>query len=73
MDNQMNKQDKSRLVARLAYTTELVSIQSEQLEKGLLEIVDLSEKLGFNTDSIASIRKMASIISLIKGLRNGEK
>ena len=69
MSNPMNERDKARISARLAYIMELVLVQAEQLEKSLLEIAELSERLGVSTDSIASVSKTASVIGSFKQLK----
>lgn len=72
MNDTKNEQDKARrLIARYAYIRELASVQAEQLEKSLLEIVDISEKLEISPDSVKSLQELASVIAIIKKL-NGE-
>jgi hypothetical protein len=70
MSDTTNEQDKARLTVRLAYIRELASVQAEQLEKSMLEIADLSEKIGgIGADTIKSIREMTAIIALVKKLK----
>jgi hypothetical protein len=70
MSDITNEQDKARLTVRLAYIRELASVQAEQLEKSMLEIADLSEKIGgIGADTIKSIREMTAIIALVKNLK----
>jgi hypothetical protein len=70
MSDITNEQDKARLTVRLAYIRELASVQAEQLEKSMLEIVDLLEKIGsLDADAINSIREMTTIISLVKNIK----
>jgi hypothetical protein len=70
MSDTTNEQDKARLTVRLAYIRELASVQAEQLEKSMLEIADLSEKIGgIGADTIKSIREMTAIIALVKNLK----
>lgn len=71
MSDTINEQEKSRLTVRLAYIRELASVQAEQLEKSMLEIADLSEKIGgLDADTIESIREMTAIIALVKNLKS---
>jgi hypothetical protein len=73
MSDTTNEQDKARLTVRLAYVRELASVQAEQLEKSMLEIADLSEKIGgISADTIKSIREMTAIIALVKVLKAKE-
>jgi hypothetical protein len=70
MSDTTSEQDKARLTVRLAYIRELASVQAEQLEKSMLEIADLSEKIGgIGADTIKSIREMTAIIALVKNLK----
>lgn len=70
MSDTTNEQDKAHLTVRLAYVRELASVQAEQLEKSMLEIADLSEKIGgIGADIIESIREMTAIIALVKDLK----
>lgn len=70
MNDTMNEQEKTRLEARLAYIRELASVQAEQLEKSMLEIADLTKKLGvIDADKVELLRSMASMVAIIKGLK----
>jgi len=70
MSDPMNEQEKARLTVRITYLRELAAVQAEQLEKSMLEIADISEKIGgLGADTIKSIREMTSIIALVKNLK----
>jgi hypothetical protein len=70
MSDIMNEQDKARLTVRLASIRKLASVQAELLERSMLEIADLSEKLGIgNAVVVKSIREMAGLIALVKDLK----
>ena len=69
MSKPMNERDKARLNVRLVYTRELASVQAEQLEKSMLEIIDISSKLGLDAKVIESLNEVMSLISILKKLR----
>lgn len=70
-DTTNKEQDKARLIKRLLYIKELASVQAEQLEKSILEIANLSEKIGgLGDDTINSIREMAQVVAIVKNLKS---
>jgi hypothetical protein len=71
MSNPMYDKEMVRLLAKLAYLRKLVPIQAKQLEKSILEIADIAEKLGIHIETVKSIRGLAKVITDIKdGLVN---
>lgn len=55
---------------RMEYLLELVAVQGESLAKNLRELADIGERLGFNSESVTSVREWADTISELKKLAN---
>lgn len=55
---------------RMEYLFELVAMQCESLAKDLRELADIGERLGFEPESVASVRDFADAVDEIKALAN---
>lgn len=66
----MTAEQQRRDEVRMEYLFELVAVQGESLAKNLRELADVGERLGFEPDSVASVRDFADSVEEIKVLAN---
>lgn len=64
------QEEKRRDIVRMEYLCELVAVQGESLAKNLRELADISERLGFDSESVTSVREWADTILELKKLSN---
>ena len=60
--------EQRRYAVRMEYLCELVAVQGESLAKNLRELADISERCGFTTESVESVRIFAGAVDAVKTL-----